>query len=121
MNIEISGKTIEMDKYGYLLNHNDWNNEVRDALINMHEVEEHKHVCEDTRGLINYFRDYYQKNKIQPSIRKIALTLGQDHRQKIIKHEVDINYLYKIFPHGPVRILFKLAGLQNPVYLNSFK
>jgi len=116
MSIEINGKIIETDEQGYLLNGNDWNVEVREALIEKHEAEGYRFVSEDMRGLISYFRDYYQKNKIQPSIHKMVLMLEQKNKYQLSKQEADINDLYELFPHGPVRMLFKLAGLRNPVY-----
>lgn len=118
MSIEINGKTIEIDEEGYLLNRDDWNIEVREALIKKHEDNGHKLVSENTRGLINYFRDYYQKHKIQPSMHKMALTLKQKQDYQFCQQGSDINCLYELFPHGPVRMLFKLAGLRNPVYPN---
>ncbi len=119
MSIEINGRTIATDDDGYLLNGDDWSVEVREVLIKKHEAEGHRFVSEDTRGLISYFRDYYQKNKIQPSIHKMVLTLGQNKEHRLYNQGADINDLYELFPHGPVRMLFKLAGLRNPVYQSS--
>ena len=61
MSIDVNGKTIQTDEAGYLLNDADWNIEVRDALIKKHEADGHKFISKNTRKLINYFRDYYQK------------------------------------------------------------
>ncbi len=116
MSIEINGKTIKTDAEGYLLNCTDWNLEVREALIKKHEADGHKSVSENTRNLINYFRSYYQKNKIQPSMYKMVLTLGQNPEDKFCQQGAEINCLYELFPHGPVRMLFKLAGLRNPFF-----
>ena len=118
MSIEINGKIIKTDEQGYLLNGDDWNVEVREALIEKHEAEGYRFVSEDMRGLISYFRDYYQKNKIQPSMYKMALTLEQNYNDKYCQQGSEINCLYELFPHGPVRMLFKLAGLRNPFYPN---
>ncbi len=119
MSIDVNGKTIQTDEAGYLLNDADWNIEVRDALIKKHEADGHKFISKNTRKLINYFRDYYQKNKIQPSMHKMLLTLDQNHDNKYCQQGSEINCLYELFPHGPVRMLFKLAGLQYPFYSNS--
>jgi len=52
MNIEVNDKMIKTDDEGFLLNVDEWNDEVCDALIKQHEVDGHKPVSETARGLI---------------------------------------------------------------------
>ncbi|MEN8130614.1 MAG: TusE/DsrC/DsvC family sulfur relay protein [Pseudomonadota bacterium] len=113
MNIEVNSNVIETDKEGYLINPDDWNEEVAEALIKQHESE-HKPVSETARGLIEYFREYYQENKVHPTMHKLVLTLGKHHGQHFHEQEAYKKFLYELFPHGPVRMLCKLAGLPNP-------
>ena len=116
MSIEVTGKIIQTDEEGYLLNLDDWNDGVCEALIKQHEADEHKPVSETARGLIDYFRDYYQENKVHPSMHKLVLTLGKHQGERFHDQEAYKNFLYELFPHGPVRILCKLAGLPKPAH-----
>ena len=114
MSIEVHGKIIETDEEGYLINLDDWNEDVAEALIKQHESDGHKPVSETARGLIAYFREYYQENKVHPSMHKLTLTLGKHHGEHFHDKEAYKNFLYELFPHGPVRMLCKLAGLPKP-------
>ena len=115
MSIEVNGKNIETDEEGYLLNLEDWNDEVCTALIKQHEADGHKPVNEISRGLIDYFRAYYLENQVHPSMHKLVLTLGKSQGEHFRDQESFKNFLYEIFPHGPVSMLCKLAGLPKPV------
>jgi sulfur relay (sulfurtransferase) DsrC/TusE family protein len=42
-------------------------------------------------------------------------TLGRQHGEKFQDQEGYKRFLYDLFPHGPVRMLCKLAGLPKPV------
>ena len=114
MSIEVNGKVIETDEEGYLLDLNEWNDTVCEALIKQHEADGHKPVSETAKGLIDYFREYFQENKVHPSMHKLVQTLGKHHGQQIRDQEAYKAYLYEMFPHGPVRMLCKLAGLPKP-------
>jgi len=114
MNIKVNDKMIETDEEGFLLNVNDWNDKVCEVLIKQHESDGHKPVSETAHGLIDYFRDYYQENKVHPTMHKLVLTLGKHHGEQFHEQEAYKAYLYELFPHGPVRMLCKLAGLPKP-------
>ena len=114
MSIEVKGKIIETDEEGYLVNPEDWNEDVAEVLIKQHQEAGHKEVTEAGWQLINYFRDYYEDHMIHPSMRRLL-----NERAKLDgKHYEDEkdyrDYLYELFPHEPIRMLCKLAGLPNP-------
>ena len=115
MSIEVNGKIIGTDEEGYLLNRDDWNDEVCEALLKQHEADGFQPVSETARGLIDYFRVYYQENQVHPSMHKLVLTFGKKQGEHFRDQESFKNFLYEIFPQGPVRILCKLAGLPKPV------
>jgi TusE/DsrC/DsvC family sulfur relay protein len=114
MSIEVNGNIIETDEEGFLRNLDDWNEEVCEALIKQHEAVGHRPLSETARGLIDYFREYYQENKVHPSMHKLVLTLGKYEGKSFHDHEAYKAYLYDMFPHGPVYTLCKLAGLPKP-------
>ena len=115
MSIEVNGKIIETDEEGYLLNQDDWNDEVCEALLKQHVADGYKPVSDTARGLIDYFRAYYQENQVHPSMHKLVLTFGKNQGEHFRDQESFKNFLYELFPHGPVRMLCKLAGLPKPV------
>ncbi|HHH39391.1 MAG TPA: sulfite reductase subunit gamma, partial [Sedimenticola sp.] len=44
MSIEVNGKTIATDEEGYLVNPEQWDEEVAEALVKQHEAAGHKKV-----------------------------------------------------------------------------
>ncbi|WP_198266536.1 TusE/DsrC/DsvC family sulfur relay protein [sulfur-oxidizing endosymbiont of Gigantopelta aegis] len=115
MSIEVNGKTIATDEEGFLLNPDDWNEDTMEALIKQHEAAGHKPVNETARGLVEYFREYYEDKMMHPSMHKLILTLGKVKGKHFRDQEEYKKFLYELFPHGPVIMLSKLAGLPKPV------
>lgn len=68
MSIEVNGKIIETDEEGYLVNPNDWDEDVAEALIKHHEAAGHKIVTETGWELIKYFREYYEDHMKHPGM-----------------------------------------------------
>ncbi len=114
MSIEVNGKLIETDEEGFLIDPSDWNEAVAEALIRQHEAAGHRKVNETARGLIEYFREYYEENKTHPSMHALLKTLGGPRGERFRDKEEYKKFLYELFPHGPVRMLCKLAGLPKP-------
>ncbi len=115
MSIEVNGKIIETDEEGYLLNPEDWNEDVCEALIKQHEAAGHRPVNETARGLIEYFREYYEDHMMHPTMHKLLKTLGKVKGKSFRDQEEYKEFLYELFPHGPIQMLSKLAGLPKPV------
>lgn len=116
MNLKINDTVIETDEEGFLVNPEDWDEEVALALIAQHEAEGHKKVTETGWELIRYFREYYEENMMHPSMHRLLA----DHAKlegKPFKDEKSYGeFLYDLFPHGPVNMLCKLAGLPKPAH-----
>ena len=119
MSLNVNGKKIEIDEEGFLINPEDWNDEVADALIKQHEADGHKPVSETARGLVDYFREYYNEYKKHPTMHKLLLTLGKHEGKSYAAKEAYKGYLYELFPHGPIQMLCKLAGLPKPSDTNE--
>ncbi len=114
MNIEVNGKLIETDTEGYLLNPGDWDEDVMLALIKQHEADGHKPLSDTAIGLVEYARDYYKEHQKHPTMNKLIKELGERHKGKFSEAEEYKQFLYGMFPHGPIQKLCKLAGLHNP-------
>lgn len=114
MSIKVGDKTIPADEEGYLLNPDDWTEQVAEAMAFQQSQRDGVKLTETHWGLIGYFRDYYQKNKVHPTMHKLVMTLGKYHGEHFHEHKEYEKFLYKLFPRGPVPELCKLAGLPKP-------
>ncbi|HEB57868.1 MAG TPA: TusE/DsrC/DsvC family sulfur relay protein [Gammaproteobacteria bacterium] len=108
--ITVNGRKIPTDEEGYLLDPNQWDEDVARAL-----AEREGLTLTDTHwGLINYFREYYEDHQVNPSMRKLVLTLGRHHGEPFHDAKAYEEFLYELFPTSPVAELSKLAGLPKP-------
>ncbi|EAX47850.1 DsrC family protein [Thermosinus carboxydivorans Nor1] len=98
--LNVNGKQIEIDEDGFLVNPEDWNEEVVQAFAKLEDVAE---LTEDHWKVINYLRDYYKQFGIAPMIRKLCKDTGFTLKQ-----------IYDMFPSGPAKGACKLAGLPKP-------
>ena len=105
MSYEVNGATIEADGNGYLVNHEDWNEEVAKVIAEAEGVT----LSEKAWDIINYLRDeYFQNNGNQPNERHMV-----KHFKSVWTDlaKVDSKALYEHFPKGPAKQAGKIAGL----------
>ena len=114
MSITVEGKALETDQAGFLKNPDDWSEDVAEVLKQEHEKAGHKPVSETAMGLVYYFREYYEKNLTHPTMNDLVNTLGKHQGKSFHDAEAYKEFLYSMFPHGPIQMLSKLAGLPNP-------
>lgn len=106
MAIEFAGKIIPTDDEGYLLNQDDWSEELRDFIAqNMDLVLTKQHLT-----VINIVREYYQKYDTTPPMRGLIKLLKEQHPE--LASSVA---LARLFPDGAAKCAAKLAGLPKPV------
>lgn len=98
--IEVNGKQIETDEDGFIVNLEDWNEDVALALAKTEQVEE---LTEDHWKVVNYLKDYYQEFGIAPMVRKLVKATG-----------FSLKEIYDLFPTGPAKGACKIAGLPKP-------
>ena len=98
--MNIAGKQVEIDEDGFLVNPEDWNEDVVKAFAWLEDVSE---LTEDHWILIDYLRNYYKHFGIAPMIRKMCKDTGFTLKQ-----------IYDLFPSGPAKGACKLAGLPKP-------
>ena len=104
MAYEINGNTIESNEKGYLVNVEDWNEDVAKAIAADSEVPE---LTERHFDVINYLRDEYINNAgNQPNMRNMVKGM-----KNIWNEKVDSKTLYALFPSGPDKVGSKIAGL----------
>ena len=84
--LEVNNRHIETDASGYLLNVDDWDIEVAQAIAKLEQLE----LTDAHWEIIHFVRAFYQEYK------------GNS------------RYLQRLFPDGPAKQATKLAGLPKP-------
>ncbi|MDP3259181.1 MAG: TusE/DsrC/DsvC family sulfur relay protein [Thermodesulfovibrionales bacterium] len=104
--MEYRGKKVTIDDEGYLLNFNDWSEDVACALAEKEGVEE---LTKDKMDIIKFLREYYKEHKFFPILRAVCKNVHQP------KNCITENFM------NPVKA-WKIAGLPNPgEEVNLFK
>ncbi|MCL0028174.1 TusE/DsrC/DsvC family sulfur relay protein [Peptococcaceae bacterium] len=98
--IEVNGQKLEVDEDGFLVNIDNWNEDVAKYFAKEEGVEE---LTEEHWKVINYLRDYFQQFGIAPMIRKLCKETG-----------FNLKKIYQLFPSGPAKGACKVAGLPKP-------
>ena len=98
--IEVNGAKAEVDEDGFLVNLDDWNEDIAKYLAEQEEIAE---LTEDHWKLINYLRDYFKEYGIAPMVRKMTKQSGFSLKQ-----------IYDLLPSGPAKGACKVAGLPKP-------
>jgi tRNA 2-thiouridine synthesizing protein E len=106
MALEVGGKTIETDEEGYLVNRDDWSEEVAHALAEAEGLD----MSENHWEVVNFLREYYDEYQIAPAVRVLTKAIGK----KLGKDKGNSKYLYELFPYGPAKQACKVAGLPKP-------
>lgn len=104
--IEVSGKQIETDKHGYLLNSSDWFEEVAEHIAGLEGIT----LGDEHWFIVHFVRDFYEQYDTSPAMRALVKALQQTHGDE----KGNSRYLYRLFPKGPAKIPAKLAGLPKP-------
>jgi tRNA 2-thiouridine synthesizing protein E len=104
--IEVNGKSYEVDEEGYLVNLNDWNEDVAVYLAQTENVT----LTEQHWEVLNFLRDYYNEFQIAPAVRVLTKAIGK----KLGAEKGNSQYLYELFPYGPAKQACKIAGLAKP-------
>ncbi len=103
MAIEVNGKTIETDSNGNLVNNQEWDKDVAQALAAADNIE----LTQEHWDVLEYLRDeYMNNNNNQPMERQINKDMGKRWGKKISSKD-----LYKLFPLAPSKQGSKIAGL----------
>lgn len=96
----IAGKTVEVDAEGFLVNPDDWTEEMAAELAKEEGIDE---LTERHWAVIRFMqKDFKEKGQI-PTIRRIKNVAG-----------VPTGELYQLFPQGPAKKAAKIAGLGKP-------
>ena len=104
--LNINGIEVETDKDGYLLNSQQWNEDVARSIAQLENIE-----LTDAHWEVIYFvRDFYQEYNTSPAIRMLVKAMAE----KLSSDKGNSRYLQRLFPEGPAKQATKLAGLPKP-------
>ena len=98
--IEVNGKSVELDEDGFIVNLDEWNEDVARYLAKEEGIDE---LTEDHWKLINYLKNYFAEYGIAPMVRKMTKESGYSLKE-----------IYDLFPSGPAKGACKVAGLPKP-------
>ena len=104
MAYEVNGKTIETTETGYLVDLNDWDEEVAKVIA----AEEGIELTDKHWDVLNYLRDEYINNHgNQPMERIIQKAMAEKWGDK----KLSSKDMYTLFPRAPSKQGLKVAGL----------
>lgn len=104
--LTVNNMQIKTDPAGYLMNSQQWNEEVARAI-----AEKENLVLTDAHWEVIYFvRDFYQEYNTSPAIRMLVKAMAE----KLGADKGNSRYLQRLFPDGPAKQATKLAGLPKP-------
>jgi len=104
--IDVAGKSIEVDEEGYLVDRNEWNEEVAKIMAKADDCD----LTDSHWEVINFLREYYEEYQIAPAVRVLTKAIGK----KLGPDKGNSKYLYELFPYGPAKQACKYAGLPKP-------
>jgi tRNA 2-thiouridine synthesizing protein E len=98
--ILVSGRQVEVDELGFLLDGNSWSEEVAVVLAEHAELEP---LVDDHWKVILYVREFYEKHATAPMLRRISkrTRLGE---QRVAE----------LFPKACRECMCRVAGLPRP-------
>lgn len=104
--LEFKGKSYEIDDDGYLINWQDWNEDIAGQLAKIEGIELSDAHWEVIRFLRNYFMQYQIAPMIKILVKEIGKVMGPE--------KGNTKYLYELYPGGPAKQACKFAGLPKP-------
>jgi TusE/DsrC/DsvC family sulfur relay protein len=106
MAIQMNGSTYETDEEGYLVNLDDWSEDLANFIAKQENVD----MTANHWEVVNFLREYYNEYQIAPAVRVLTKAIGK----KLGSDKGNSQYLYELFPYGPAKQACKIAGLPKP-------
>jgi tRNA 2-thiouridine synthesizing protein E len=104
--LSVDGRTLELDKDGYLLDLTDWSEATAEAL----EQREGITLSAEHWEILHLIRSFYDEFQLSPANRPLikfaSLKLGPEKGNSL--------YLNRLFNGTPAKLSAKLAGLPKP-------
>ncbi|GAB3486287.1 TusE/DsrC/DsvC family sulfur relay protein [Azotobacter salinestris] len=104
--LNVAGRSLALDKDGYLIDLQDWSEAVAEALARREELELNAEHWEILRLLRDFYAQFQLSPATRPLIKYVALKLGPDKGNSL--------HLNRLFKGTPAKLAAKLAGLPKP-------
>jgi len=104
--LQAEGRSIELDREGFLLDLNDWSEAVAEALA----ANEGLTLTPDHFEVIHALRRFHAQFQLSPAMRPLVKYIGQ----QLGADKGNSMYLLKLFPGSPAKLASKIAGLPKP-------
>ena len=106
MMIHINDKAIATNREGYLLNSQDWDQEIAVAIAKQLSLE----LTDSHWLIIDFMRTFYQRYQAIPLMRLFIKAI----RAELGDEVANSGYLNQLFPPGFLKTACKIAGLPKP-------
>lgn len=104
--IEFNGKQLAIDKEGYLLDFNQWSEDLVPLIAAKNDIA----LTDPHWEVVRFVRAFYLDYETSPAIRALVKAMAQ----KYGPEKGNSRYLHRLFPAGPAKQATKLAGLPKP-------
>ena len=106
MTLEVSGKTLETDEEGFLLDPGEWNESVAQHIADGERLD----LDTPRWEIVRFVREHFESRGTVPEARAVLKILGERHG----KDKATRKYLYELFPYGYGQQACKIAGMRMP-------
>ncbi len=96
----IAGKTVEVNEEGFMINPNEWSEEIAVEIAKEEGIAE---LTPEHWKIINFCRQSAGTSGKAPTLRQITVGTG-----------VSTKDLFALFPKGPAKKVARIAGLGKP-------
>lgn len=109
MDIEVNGTTIELSEAGWIMNLDEWNEDI--AVKIAADIEDIDELTEEHWDLINLSREAFYENNQVSEPRKFMKLM----KAKFGKDRSTNKYIFSLFPKGGlIKSANKIGGLPRP-------
>ncbi|GAB6067324.1 sulfurtransferase TusE [Methylothermus subterraneus] len=106
--VEVEGRSVALTEEGFLCDYRDWDEAVAVILA----AREGMNLTEAHWEILRFARAYYLRFQHLPNMRMFVKAVAQ----ALGEEKGNSRYLYRLFPKGPLKYAFKIAGLPKPPY-----
>ena len=107
MQAEVNGNIIELSEAGWLLNLDEWSEDLAKVIAVNEKIGE---LTEEHWNIINLAREYFEENGSVAEPRVFSKLMKKEYG----KDKSDQKYIYSLFPTGLIKCANKVAGLPRP-------
>jgi len=98
---------VERDTEGYLVNPDDWTDDIAKELANEENIE----LNDSYWPILNFMRKYYTEQSVAPDVRHVTDFLVTENQ---IDKKQAKKLIFELFPYGYVKQACKIAGMKRP-------